>query len=477
MRARSPLLAFLVGIAPVFFLMWRPSAEPRHRERVLNVDAGPIDWIALVGGVEPASTQVSLAQDLELAHRVLGPKGVRLFGGGAGAFVQVSASGDATLRQRLGRFFDPRERDVRYVPGPDANGPASFQAFLDVLDVAYGTQGPLWLYLGGHGEGGEEPADALLRLWGGDALGVDDLAQILDSSPRPVRLVHTACFGGGFADVLFRQGDPDAGPSDRDRCGVFATSWDEEASGCDPDPDRARQEGYALHFFRALGGLDRHGRPVQVDLDQNGEVSMLEAHTRARIASRSLDVPTTTSERWLAWTIEMQDVELDGEPVELIEEEAVIAELGRDLGLSDEESAQRAFAELQLEMEEHEERTGELELRADDAYYRLRIRLLERWPILDDPWHEDHARVLAEEAEAIERWLEHSDEAVVFAEAQRRLNQAMERHDDLRVQLSLRRRVVEAWDTLAFAASVRAHDPEAWTVFERLRRCERSALR
>lgn len=475
MRARRPLLAFLVGITPVFLLMWRGAPEPHHREGVLQI-VSPFDWVALVGGVEPASTQVSLAQDLELAHQVLGPKGIRLFGGGPGAFIQVSAPRPDSLRDRLGGFFDPRDRAVRYVPGPDANGPATFRAFLDVMDAAYAGEGPLLLYLGGHGEGGEQPADSLLRLWGGDALGVDDLGEILDSSPRPVRVVHTACFGGGFADLLFRRGDPEAGPTDRERCGVFATAWDEEASGCDPDPDRARQEGYALHFFRALGGMDRHGRPARIDLDQDGEITILEAHTRARIASRSLDVPTTTSERWLAWVVESQDMELGGEPVELIEEQAVIAELGRDLGLSDEESAQRAFAELQLEMEEREERMAELELNADDAYYRLRIRLLERWPILDDPWHADHDRVVAEQGAEIERWLEHSDEAVVFAEAQRRMNQELERIDDLRVQVSLRRRVVEAWDTLAFARSVRAELPEQWAIFERLRECERSGI-
>lgn len=475
MRSARPLIAFFAGIVPVLFFLWPNAREPQHRDRVLHITE-PIEWVALVGGVEPASTQVSLAQDLDLAHQVLGPKGIRLFGGGAYAFVQVTSPADASLRHRLARFFDPRDRDVEYVQGPDANGPAMFQTFLDVMDAAYGGEGPLWLYMGGHGESGEEPADALLRLWGGDALRVDDLARVLDSSPRPVRLVHTACFGGGFADMLFQRGDPERGPTDKDRCGVFATSWDEEASGCDPNPNRARQEGYALHFFRALGGTDRHGRPVNADLDQNGEVSMLEAHTRARIASRSMDVPTSTSERWLAWTVEQQDMELGGAAVELIEEDTVIAELGRDLGLSDEESAQRAFAELQLEMEEHEEQTRELELQADDAYYRLRIRLLERWPFLDDPWHPEHQRVVQEQRDEIERWFAHSDEAVVYAEAQTQLNRALERYDDLKVQANLRRRVVEAWDTLAFAATVHANDPRAWQVFERLRACERSPL-
>ena len=169
-------------------------------------------------------------------------------------------------------------------------------------------------------------------------------------------------------------------------------------------------------------------------------------------------------------------MELGGDPVELIEEETVIAQLGRDLGLSDEESAQRAFAELQLELEEQEEQMRELELNADHAYYELRIRLLERWPMLDDPWHPEHARVVATEEQEIRRWLDHSDEAVVYGEAQRLLNQELDRNDDLRVQTNLRRRVVEALDTLAFARAVHAQLPDEWEVFERLRACERSGL-
>src|SRR4029077_2773259 len=92
------------------------------------------------------------------------------------------------------------------------------------------------------------------------------------------------------------------GPAGSVRCGLFASTWDREASGCDPDPDRREQESYPLHFLHALRAEDRDGHPLNrddLDLDHDGTISLLEAHTRARIMDASIDVPTTTSERWL----------------------------------------------------------------------------------------------------------------------------------------------------------------------------------
>src|SRR4029453_14151341 len=99
--------------------------------------------------------------------------------------------------------------------------------------------------------------------------------------------------------VVSPQANPPGGAAPGNRCGFFASTWDRPANGCDPDPERGRQEGYSLHFLEAPRGQDRAGAPVAgLDLDGDGKVSLLEAHTRARIASRSLDVPPPTSERW-----------------------------------------------------------------------------------------------------------------------------------------------------------------------------------
>ncbi len=476
---------FLVGVAPVFAAMslLRPDPPLQSQHRAPLEIATDVRWLAIVTGAEPAAIQVSLAQDLELARETLGEGGAVLFGGGSRAFVQVSDAHPHSLRAQIGRFFDPRDRDVAYVHGPEADGPAT----LEYLDYALGRamegQGPLLLYMSGHGEPGSIPGESTVRLWGGVGLSASDLAHALDQIDRPVQLVNTTCFGGGFAEILFREGDVDRGPSDHVRCGVFATAWDEEASGCDPDPVRSRQESYGIHFFHALRGEDRMGRDVRevIDLDGDGRVNVLEAHTRARVTSRSFDVPTTTSERWLGFAAEalglelMQGADTQLEPW-LLEEHAVLGALGAALALPSEEEAQRGYAEIRVALENEDAALGESELRADDAYYALRIRLLERWPTLDDAWNAGFEDAIAREGGRIRTWLQHSDEARDYAFAQAAYEEAANEMDALRARGALIRRLVEAWDAIAFARALHAHGGAEWQTFERLRSCERALL-
>lgn len=478
MRGRRPLLAFFVGVFPVFAAMGLLPAR-RAPSVALHPPAplpSRIDWLAVVTGSEPAAMQHSLVDDALDAKRVFGPGGVLLLGGGPGSPVQlVERFRPWDLRARLAAFFDPRDRAVTYVPAPEVvDGPARWEQVAEAFRLAaQRSSRPLFVYLGGHGEGGQEPAEATVPLWGGTPFGVRELLQL--SGRRPLRLVQTACFGGGFAELVFRSGDANLGVSDVDRCGLFATSWDQEASGCDPDPERAQRDGYSRHFFDAL--LDRGRAPrSEVDLDGDGAVSLLEAHTQARIASRSIDVPTTTSERWLLEVVE--DRGLDGPgvevaPQEVREELAVVRRLGRALGYVDEDSAQRAFAEMQLMLREHDAEVQELAEDLDAAYFDLRIRLLERWPRLDDPWDTALAALLAEQGPAIEAWLSRSPEAEAYQAARAAYDEALARLDALEVQWATLRRLVEAWDTLAFARRVRERE-EDWATFRRIRACERS---
>lgn len=478
MQSRRPLMAFLLGTLPVFAAMW--LLPPRRGAEVVVRTPAPlperIDWLAIVTGSEPAATQRSLVDDALDAQRAFGPGGVLLFGGGPGSPVQtVDRSRPDDLRARLAAFFDPRDRDVTYVPAPEAvDGPASWEQVAAAFAVAADEPSrPLLVYLGGHGDGGAEPTDAVVPLWGGAPLDVRELLRL--AGRRPLRLVQTTCFGGGFAELIFRRGDANLGVSDVDRCGLFATSWDQEASGCDPDPQRAQRDGYARHFFDALLDGERAPRG-EVDLDGDGAVSLLEAHTQARIASRSIDVPVTTSERWLLEVVEDRGLDGEGvevEPEDVREELAVVRRLGRALGYEDEESAQRAFAEVQLQLREHEAEVQAVGEELDEAYFDLRIRLLERWPRLDDPWDEEFATILAAQGDAIDAWLSRSPEAEAYHAAQAAHDEALGRLDALEVRAAALRRLVEAWDTLAFARLVRERERD-WATFRRIRACERA---
>ncbi len=460
----------------------------RPRWRGTQVEAGPtgpwptrVRWIAAGGGSTPEFNHVSIEQDLGLARESLGAGGLLLFAGGRGSHgvqVQAEAPGDA-LMAKLADLFEPRGgRGASYRPTVLAvDAAATVVNLRAAIDAATGEPGePLLVYLAGHGQRGELPGDATIELWGQEVLAASELAKRLDAQPRPVRIVLTSCFSGGFAELAFVEADAQQRRLAPGRCGLFAATVEREASGCDPNPDRAAQEGYGLHFLQALQGRDRAGKVVAIDLDGDGRVSLLEAHTRARIASRGIDVPTSTSERWLRAT-----PEVGGRPVAsaaatavLREEEVVIAALAEQLGLTGRE--EEAVAGLQAVAEDMSEVTGRIDQASaaeDAAYRRTAAQLLARWPVLDDPWHPEFAAMLASERAGIAAELASNAAYAEYQAARAEVEAAEAEQATLLARGALLERLVRALETRTRARLLAARGGADWEGYVELVSCER----
>jgi hypothetical protein len=435
-------------------------------------------WLAAGGGSAPEFNQVSIEQDLGLVPEVLGREGgLLLFAGGRGTGgVQVAATGAAAdvLAGQLAELFAPRGgRAANYrTTTLDVDAAATVDNVLAALATASATadEAPLVVYLAGHGAPGATPGDTAIDLWGQSPLRAVDLATTLDAGQRATRLVITSCFSGGFGELAFVGGDA-AGQAARGRCGLFAATAEREASGCDPNPDRAAQQGYGLHFLNALRGLDRDGRPAAIDVDGDGRVSLLEAHTRVRVASAGIDVPTTTSDRWLR----ARASGLRGRSVAVMlpEEQAVVAALGELGELGDEIAARTALARVDKDMSEVTGRIDQAGAAEDAAYRRVAADLLARWPVLDDPWHPDFAATLAAGRAAISAHLASSEAYAAFVAAradgdaaQAELAAAMGRSARLE-------RLVRAHETLRLAGRLKARGGADWRTYEALLACER----
>jgi hypothetical protein len=440
-------------------------------------------WVAAGGGPAPESNPLSVEDDLALFAETLGPtEGLLLFAGGPGTrSVQVldpEPRGD-TLTTALAELFDPRGgRDARYRATRLAlHGAATVTETLDAIGRALDEgAGPLTVFLAGHGGAGETPADATLLMWGDEALTPAALAETLDRAPRgrTVRVVVTSCYSGGFGELAFRGAKPALGPAEG-RCGFFAAPWDLQASGCDPDPDRAVHEGYAIHFLSALRGRDREGREDRgaLDLDRDGRISLREAHTRAVIASTSLDVPTTTSEVWLRAAAPTRGPE---RPVSLPEVEAVVRAMAERTQLGGREA--QVGIELARRHARMERLDAESARREDDESGAWRAAMgvvLSRWPVLNDPWHPDFAATLADERDAIARFLDEAPEVVAWRRARARLDETTRLLDEARVAAAPYERLARAREDLVLARRLRAAGGEGWAGYERLLACERGA--
>ena len=463
----------VVGAAPMATV---PAVQVMAPEVGAALPEGAVAgrWLAAGGGGTPEFNQVSIEQDLGLVPEVLGSEGgLLLFAGGRGTGgVQEAAEveGDA-LALQLADLFAPRGgRAARYRATTLAvaaaatvdNVRAALAAATATAEVT-----PLVVYLAGHGAPGATPGETGIDLWEQSQLRAVDLAATLDAGTRATRVVITSCFSGGFAELAFVGADATKAAA-KGRCGLFAATAEREASGCDPNPDRAAQQGYGLHFLNALRGLDRDGAAVTVDIDGDGEVSLLEAHTRVRIASMGIDVPTTTSDRWLR--VKAAGLKGRSKAVGLVEEEAVIAALAE---LGDEVAARTALVQLDGEMAEISRRVDEASAAEDAAYRRAAGELLARWPVLDDPWHPDFAATLASGRAAIELHLRAS---AAYAEylAARADGDAAQADMGAALGRSARlERLVRAYETRRLAGLLRGRGGADWRAYEELLACER----
>jgi hypothetical protein len=355
--------------------------------------------------------------------------------------------------------------------------PPATQREVEAALTRYLSQGPepLTLFFAAHGEKGEVPRQNFVALWGDGTLSVERLAELHADHPRPLRVVSGSCFSGGFADLAFDGAEVSRGPTTASRCGLFSTTWNREASGCDPNPDRRQQQGYVLHVLHALGGEDREGRALplgRLDLDGDGKIGLLEAHTHARVRSRSIDVPTTTSERFL------RAVQREGgaQVRDLLPEEVfVVEELGKALDLRDAGRVKERWQLLDAELDELDEQLARAEVDVDRAFSELRAALLSRWPVLDDPFHPEFATTIEHHAESIRKVVDTSPEARAFEEAQARLTRLDDRFFERLAAEALVLRLARAHETLSLAGALAIRGGEDFEAYQRLLRCERAA--
>jgi hypothetical protein len=484
-RANTPATAGAEPAAGGAQLLSAPAAAAPTTSAIdleaLRVRFERANWIAVGGGAWPDSTQVQIEQDVGLAAEVLGARGVILFGAGAGApVVQVQRLDDRDpLGTALADLFSPRGgRDASYrAPAIPVDGEATASRVLEALEIATDRPGdPLLIFMAGHGEIGESARDNIVSLWAASTISAAELAQSLDTAKRPVRMVVTTCFSGGFAELAFRSADERAGPTTVDRCGLFASTWDLEASGCDPNPDRSVQQGYSLHFLNALRQRDREGKPLplaSLDFDGDGAVGLLDAHTRVRIASDGADVPTTTSERWLRAHAQSGGVQAD---IAIPEEDAVIAALGPRLELAaDAGVAATALSRVEAEIAQADaeiERLGGIE---DAAFRLVAAELLSRWPVLDDPWHPDFATSFRSQRPDIDAFLRSSTRYAEYLAAREASARAQGRRADLTAKAAPVERLARAIENRELARRLAGQGGAAFDTWLRLRACERWA--
>lgn len=289
-------------------------------------------FVSIGGGPDPVNNQVSLEKNVEYFSRVLADNHPRpldhrtLFADGSASqpdlqYIDDFAESSPAMKWMCRIIGDEYWISLRYRNHhPIAQeGPADKQHLDELmrqLADELGDGDRLVLYVTAHGGpansddyaydddearliASEHPRDTSIILWGDEELRASEFTDWLDRfAPNvQVMVVMVQCYSGGFAEIVFREGNRKFGLSERPRCGFFSQRHDRASAGCTPAIDEANYQEYSSYFWAALDGRSRDGTDlIQADYDKDGRVSMAEAHAYAMITCDTIDVPMRTSD-------------------------------------------------------------------------------------------------------------------------------------------------------------------------------------
>lgn len=393
--------------------------------------------LVMGGGSSPTSNQISLEKNVNYFYRVLDHLGLDqsprdiLFACGDkpetnDVVYNASASDDPEVVRLIDMLVGPGKAISKQFRPHDIGGgeiTSSKDNIVKWFDDHAGElekNDNLLIYFTGHGGRGtkEDKQNTSLYLWPKHNIRVDAFTTELDKMDpdTPVVMVMVQCFSGGFANVIFKEGDPAKGLSDYNRCGFYAAVHSRPAAGCTPHVNEADYKEYSSYFWAALSGEDRLGELVdRPDYDGDGKTTYLEAHAYAIIHSDSTDLSMTTTDR-MARAIEVAiedeeagrlsedsaypDLHAAADPIR----RAMLEGLGGRLDLvGDDRTAQarEALSRARKDRGELYKRQRELGKEINALRKELIEPISERWPDLADPKNGDALGTVVEHADPI----------------------------------------------------------------------------
>lgn len=354
-----------------------------------------------------------------------------------------------------------------------ASGRQSLGRWFDTIGNKLADDDRLFIYFTGHGGRGKgkPPTNQTLAMWNEDDMPVKEFTALLDKLPAKVRvvLVMVQCFGGGFADVMYNDGDANKELSPRNRCGFFATIPTRVAAGCTSDVDEENYREYSTYFWAALYGQKRTGEVVpKPDYDGDGNVSLAEAHAYSLIHSETVDISMKTSDAFLRKYArgiakdggELLTSETDFDRLLSVanpSDKAVLTELSKILqldGVRRVQAARTKSSDLERQKRELEKKKQKLSGERDQSRRSLSVRVEHRWPELRNWLNPRAAKIMAEEGDQIVKFIESSPRYGEFQKQSNDLDTMEKQLDDLDRTWVKCQRLIRTAESVAMAANL-----------------------
>ena len=454
----------------------------------LGPRAAARDHFLVIGGGPTASlSQVSMENNVRLFVRALTSTGVDaheitlLFGsGGDGQLPDVAfrAEGqvpviNSLLADILGPGTDLRVQ-YRHHDLPGDVAPATRRVlFQELAHLAQRLRkgDRLVLYVTGHGVKGENERNAQLLTWSQERISVRELTGALDGLVPEVQVlvVMAQCYAGSFANLIFAGGDPSNGLAAHQRAGFFATISTLPAAGCSSEVREHDDHDYSGCFWSAVAGGNGPATPVRArDVDEDGRISLTEAHAFAVIWAPTIDVPLKTSDVFLREHSRVdrrngRHLLPDGDYSRLrgAAEAAgrlVLDKLSTRLGLTGEDRISKACQlanSVEAERRRRQQEIQSLQTRAERLRRRLARALTDRWPVLKSPWHPQTQLLLASHAQQVVCFLQQQAEYEEWSQTRQQLKQLEKQDLADRKRWAVLQRLTHTAESVALAHNLR----------------------
>ena len=377
-----------------------------------------------------------------------------------------------------------RASQLKQIDG--ASTPASVaRVLLDFSQPAPDERG--LLYFTGHGSPGGTRAqpdyqNTTFALWNDNEISERELARSLRLWPaaNPLFVVMVQCHSGGFANLIFQDGDPKKPLLDRDIAGFFSSTGERVAAGCTSEVNERDYQDFTTHFFAALSGVSRDGRKISgADYDHNGAVSGSEAFAWAGLNDLSIDVPVTTSDAYLRSIFAYENDNWKSTPYAQITANAqpwqiaLLDGLSARLGLKGEARLAAALAQhraAQNDKNQDEEFAvpGVDETKLNGRLQTLKYQLQTRFPDLKKSAKSSQYRVARTEAQA---WLQARTSDVAYLDDA--INKFSRAQGNGETRAAMLERFVRAAYTVVLQNRLRDEGtPAQQAAFARLRKAE-----
>ena len=270
-----------------------------------------VDLTLIGGGPNPANSQFSIESNVIWFYQ-LAKQGnfddIALYftSGGETSFdVHFRDNTDSALGALSDLYYDPGVHQLVYRPADpllQSAKPATREEVLMQLNQQSDDQSDQLLLFSGHGGRSEQADNNYLKLWEDTELSVSDLHEVLYSEENraTVRFIAPQCFSGGFTALAYQDLKQRSGVDGR-ICGFTSVSEWDYSEGCTASVNTDDYRDYATLLMESLTGQNRHGKPVVTasDLNQDGQISLREAHLHVLGSAQSADLPRSTSEAYL----------------------------------------------------------------------------------------------------------------------------------------------------------------------------------